>query len=166
MDILLVYTCSVDRRHDFLLRWIGAQSGAHLHGLPMTVVNQDSGAEIGGHHVNEGETVVIPRTFRPTPVSPTSPSCRRVSWYDHKGLYRRSPELITFVSRVADERAASSQPALAGEPTTSDALLRRRDTSADTASFGQWSCGAPERGERQPAGREDRGARGDRGRPT
>ena len=28
------------------------------------------------------------------------------SWYDHKGLYRLSPDLITFVSRVADERAA------------------------------------------------------------
>ena len=31
---------------------------AHLHGLPVMVVNQDSGAEVGGHHVDEGETVV------------------------------------------------------------------------------------------------------------
>jgi YhgE/Pip-like protein len=41
------------------------------------------------------------------------------SRYDHKGLYRLSPDLITFVSRVADERQASQQPALAGERTSS-----------------------------------------------
>ena len=35
---------------------------AHLHGLPVMVVNQDRGGEIGGHHVNEGETVVTALT--------------------------------------------------------------------------------------------------------
>ena len=41
---------------------------AHLHGLPVMVVNQDRGADVGGHHVNEGETVVNALT-RTTAVS-------------------------------------------------------------------------------------------------
>ena len=31
---------------------------AHLHGLPVMVVNQDSGATANGRHVDEGATVV------------------------------------------------------------------------------------------------------------
>ncbi len=33
-------------------------------------------------------------------------------WYDHKRLYRLSPDLIAYVSRVTDERlAAAHSPA-------------------------------------------------------
>ncbi len=41
------------------------------------------------------------------------------SWYDRRGLYRLSPELIAYISRAADERLASPQPALTGSSTSS-----------------------------------------------
>jgi hypothetical protein len=31
-------------------------------------------------------------------------------WYDHKRLYRLSPDLIAYVSRVTDERLAAAHP--------------------------------------------------------
>jgi hypothetical protein len=31
-------------------------------------------------------------------------------WYDHKRLYRLSPDLIAYVSRVTDERLAATHP--------------------------------------------------------
>ena len=31
-------------------------------------------------------------------------------WYDHKRLYRLSPDLIAYISRVTDERLAAVHP--------------------------------------------------------
>jgi uncharacterized phage infection (PIP) family protein YhgE len=40
---------------------------AHLHGLPVMVVNEDRGATFGGRHLDEGETVVRALTGTATP---------------------------------------------------------------------------------------------------
>jgi hypothetical protein len=32
------------------------------------------------------------------------------SWYDHKRLFRLSPDLVSYVSRVADQRLSSAHP--------------------------------------------------------
>jgi hypothetical protein len=40
-------------------------------------------------------------------------------WYDRRGLYRLSPEMIAYVGRVAEERLSSREPALTGSPAAS-----------------------------------------------
>jgi YhgE/Pip-like protein len=42
---------------------------AHLHGLPVVVVNQDDGADVNGEHVNEGSTFVRSLTGAPAVTS-------------------------------------------------------------------------------------------------
>jgi YhgE/Pip-like protein len=41
------------------------------------------------------------------------------TWYDRRGLYRLSPEMIAYVGRVADARLASAPPAITGSTTSS-----------------------------------------------
>ena len=94
---------------------------AHLHGLPVMVVNQDSGAEVGGHHVDEGETVVNALTHT-TAVS-SRLGLRVTSLKEAEAVMNRGGAYATVV--IPPTFTDSLRDAAAGAPTTTSSVPAR-----------------------------------------
>ena len=96
---------------------------AHLHGLPVMVVNEDTGAVVGGQHVNDGETVVraltgTPGISRRLDLQPTS-LAEAESVMDRGGAYATvviPPTFTDSLLAAAGHSAPSASPA-PGQPT-------------------------------------------------
>ncbi len=68
---------------------------AHLHGLPVMVVNQDSGASVNGQHVDEGATVV--QALNSSSVVSTKLELRRTTLDEAKAVMDRGGAYATIV---------------------------------------------------------------------
>ena len=68
---------------------------AHLDGLPVMVVNQDSGASVNGQHVDEGDTVV--HTLKSSPAVSTKLALRSATLAEAKAEMDRGGAYATIV---------------------------------------------------------------------